>query len=266
MTQPTSNREKTERIVLPTIAFCIGLAVWVVLTHLKKADGQPLYNDYCLPHPNAVVTSLVEEFRSGRLVKDIISSLFCVSASFLISVLTGVPIGIALGRHHKLRLTFLPMVNFFRCLSPLAWIPFAIFWFGTGATGEMFLIFMSTFFPIVLATLAAVSTIPAVRFQVAKDYGLEGFQLLTNVTLPAILPQVITALRVTAGVAWVVVVAAEMAGVQNGLGFGIADARDGLRMDIVVCYMIIIGIIGVMLDRLLSQLTHLPNVRWGYEH
>lgn len=252
--------------MLPLIVFCVGFGIWALLTHLKKANGQPLYNDYCLPHPSAVLTSFMEELRTGRLFKDITASLYCVSCAFLLAVVTGVPFGIWLGQGPKMRIAFLPMINFFRCLSPLAWIPFAIFWFGTGDTGEIFLLFMASFFPLTLSTLAAVSTIPAVRFRVAKDYGLEGIQLLTNVTLPAILPQVITSLRVTSGIAWVVVVAAEMAGVQNGLGFGIADARDGLRMDIVVCYMIIIGIIGVLLDRLLAQLTHLPNVRWGYDH
>ena len=88
---------------------------------------------------------------------------------------------------------------------------------------------------------------------------------LTRVTLPAILPQVITGLRVTAGVAWVVIVAAEMVGCKDGLGYGVSDANNALRLDLVVLYMIFIGILGVSLDRLLAQLTRLPGVRWGYE-
>jgi NitT/TauT family transport system permease protein len=90
-------------------------------------------------------------------------------------------------------------------------------------------------------------------------------ELLTRVTLPAILPQVITALRVTAGLAWVVVVAAEMIAGQDGLGFAIWDARNGLRMDLLVVGMITIGLIGVAIDRLLMLLTRIPSVRWGYE-
>jgi NitT/TauT family transport system permease protein len=129
----------------------------------------------------------------------------------------------------------------------------------------IFLIFMASFFPTVLATAAAVASIPAVYFRVAEDYGFRGAELLTQVTLPAIAPQVITALRVTAGVAWLVVVAAEMIAGRDGLGFAIWDARNGLRMDLLVVGMIVIGVIGVVIDRLLVRLMKLPSVRWGYE-
>ncbi|HMI62625.1 MAG TPA: ABC transporter permease subunit, partial [Puia sp.] len=80
-----------------------------------------------------------------------------------------------------------------------------------------------------------------------------------------VLPQVITALRVSYGIAWVVIVAAEMVGCQDGLGYGIWEARNGLRLDSAVCYMIIIGLLGMGIDRLLAEFTKLPNVRWGYE-
>src|SRR5919112_763696 len=90
---------------------------------------------------------------------------------------------------------FLPVVNFFRSLSPLAWIPFAILWLGIGDPSAIFLIFMAAFFPIVLSTTAAVAGIPSVFFRVARDLGIRGPQLLTAVTLPAIAPQGITTLR-----------------------------------------------------------------------
>jgi NitT/TauT family transport system permease protein len=83
--------------------------------------------------------------------------------------------------------------------------------------------------------------------------------------LPAIAPQVITTLRVTAGLAWLVVVAAEMIAGRDGLGFAIWDARNGLRMDLLIAGMIVIGIIGVAIDRLLVRLMNIPSVRWGYE-
>lgn len=259
------NHWNTQRVVLPLLVSGAGLGIWLLLCSFKAHDGSPLIKDYCLPRPGEVFSCFGEEFRAGRLMKDILASLYCVTTASLMAVGTGVPFGLWLGQSVKARFAFQPAINFFRCLSPLAWIPFAIFWFGIGDAGEIFLIFMASFFPIVLATLAAVSTIPEVRFRVAHDFGIHGWEMLTRVTLPSILPQLITSLRVIAGIAWVVVVAAEMGGVQNGLGFGIEDARDGLRMDIVVCYMIIIGTIGVCLDRLLAQLTRMPSVRWGYE-
>ena len=88
---------------------------------------------------------------------------------------------------------------------------------------------------------------------------------LVRVTLPAVMPQVITALRVSAGVAWLVVVAAEMIAGRDGLGFAVMDSRNGLRTDLLVVAMIVIGMVGVAIDRVLVQLTKIPSVRWGYE-
>ena len=170
-----------------------------------------------------------------------------------------------MGQKLAARTAFLPMLNFFRNLSPLAWMPFAILWFGVGDSAAIFLIFLSAFFPVVLATMAAVANIPAVYFRVAESYGLRGAEKLFQVTIPAIMPQVITMLRVTAGLCWLVVVAAEMIAGRDGLGFAVMDSRNGLRMDFLVAEMIVIGLIGVVLDRVLERLSRIPSVRWGYE-
>lgn len=237
----------------------LAVAVWAALSLLRVFPGS------VFPSPLAVALGFGEELRSGRLLNDLVASLFRVTTGFALAVALGLPLGLWLGQGARARLALLPAVNFFRNLSPLAWIPFAILWFGIGDLPAIFLIFMASFFPIVLATVAAVASIPTVYFRVAQDYGFRGAELLTQVTLPAIAPQVITALRVTAGLAWVVVVAAEMIAGRDGLGFAIWDARNGLRMDLLVSGMIVIGVIGVLIDRLLVQLMRLPSVRWGYE-
>jgi NitT/TauT family transport system permease protein len=250
---------KTLRFGLPIIVLLSFLMIWYIIsiTHLFPA--------YALPSPGAVWKSFLEEISAGRLINDVIASLWRVAVGFVISAALGIPAGLWLGQHLRGRLAFLPMLNFFRFLSPLAWIPFAILWFHIGDKPAIFLIFMATFFPLALATMAAVSTIPSIYFRVARDYHYKGIELLTRVTFPAVLPQVITSLRVSYGIAWVVIVAAEMVGCQDGLGYGIWEARNGLRLDSAVCYMIIIGLLGMGIDRLLSQLTKMPNVRWGYE-
>jgi NitT/TauT family transport system permease protein len=217
------------------------------------------------PHPWDVARGVALELRSGRLVNDAIASLFRVSSGFLLAVALGVPAGLVLGHSARARDAFLPIVNFFRSLSPLAWIPFAILWLGIGDPPAIFLIFMAAFFPIVLSTTAAVANIPSVFFRVARDLGISGARLLGAVTLPAIAPQVITTLRVTAGLSWLVVVAAEMIAGRDGLGFAVWDARNGLRIDLLAAAMVVIGVIGAGLDRLLVQLTRIPSVRWGYE-
>jgi len=244
---------------LPLVVLLVALLIWTAVAALH------LFPTSVFPSPLDVAQGFVEEVRTGRMLDDVVASLFRVTTGFGLAAITGIPIGLWLGNHARARSAFLPLINFFRSLSPLAWIPFAILWFGIGDLPTVFLIFMASFFPLVLATVAAVANIPSVYFRVARDYGFNGGEMLTRVTLPAIAPQVITSLRVTAGLAWLVVVAAEMIAGRAGLGFAIWDARNGLRMDLLVCGMIVIGIIGIILDRILLQLTRIPSVRWGYE-
>ena len=235
------------------------VAVWAALASLG------VFPESLFPTPWAVARGLGAELANFRLVNDAIASLFRVSVGFVLAVSLGVPAGLLLGHSARAREAFLPLVNFFRSLSPLAWIPFAILWLGIGDAPAIFLIFMAAFFPVVLSTTAAVASIPSVYFRVARDVGIEGAALLREVTLPAIAPQVITALRVTAGLSWLVVVAAEMIAGRDGLGFAVWDARNGLRTDLLVAAMVVIGLIGVALDRLLVRLTRIPSVRWGYD-
>ena len=258
----TTSKRKDKRIfrfILPLLVLSVVLLLWIFISSIH------LFPAYALPSPLEVLKSFKEEVLTGRLMNDIIASLWRVAVGFVVSALLGIPFGLWLGQHLYARQAFVPMLNFFRFLSPLAWIPFAILWFHIGDKPAIFLIFMATFFPIALATISAVATIPSIYFRVAQDYNYKGIELLTKVTFPAVLPQVITALRVSYGISWVVIVAAEMVGCQDGLGYGIWEARNGLRLDAAVCYMIVIGVLGMGIDRLLHQLTKLPNVRWGYE-
>jgi NitT/TauT family transport system permease protein len=252
-------KSKVIQFFLPVIVLAGALLLWSVISYVD------FFPAYALPSPGAVFQSFQEELVAGRLLNDIIASLWRVAVGFVVSAVLGIPIGLWMGQHLYARQAFVPMLNFFRFLSPLAWIPFAILWFHIGDKPAIFLIFMATFFPLVLATMVAVASIPSIYFRVAQDYHYKGIELLTKVTFPAVLPQVITALRVSYGIAWVVIVAAEMVGCQDGLGYGIWEARNGLRLDSAVCYMIVIGLLGMGIDRLLAQLTKLPGVRWGYE-
>jgi NitT/TauT family transport system permease protein len=245
--------------LLPLFVLLIGLAIWFCLSRLG------VFPESAFPSPVAVARGFGIELRSGRLLDDLIASLFRVSCGFLLAVILGLPTGLWMGHHVRSRVALLPAINFFRSLSPLAWIPFAILWFGIGDLPAIFLIVMACFFPIVVATVSAVAAIPSIYFRVARDYSFSGAELLMKVTLPAIAPQVITSLRVTAGLAWLVVVAAEMIAGRDGLGFAIWDARNGLRMDLLVVGMIVIGVIGVIIDRILVRLMKISSVRWGYE-
>jgi NitT/TauT family transport system permease protein len=244
---------------LPLVVVAALIAIWT------SVWMSGVFHASALPAPMEVLRGFGEEIRNGRLITDLVTSLFRVTSGFLLAALTGIPIGLWMGQKAWARTAFLPIINFFRNLSPLAWIPFAILWFGVGDTSATFLIFLAVFFPLVLATMAAAANIPAIYARVAHDYGMSDSERLVRVTLPAIMPQVITALRVAAGVAWLVVVAAEMIAGRDGLGFAVMDSRNGLRTDLLVVAMIVIGLVGVAIDRVLVQLTKIPSVRWGYE-
>ncbi len=253
------NHSAIQAVGLPLLVIAILIILWT----LVWKSG--VYHASAFPAPLAVVAGFAEEIRTGRLLQDLITSLFRVACGFVLAVLTGIPVGLWMGQKAIARVAFLPVVNFFRNLSPLAWIPFAILWFGVGDASSIFLIFLSVFFPVVLATMAAVANIPAVYSRVAHDYGMSESERLFHVTLPAIMPQTITTLRVAAGVAWLVVVAAEMIAGRDGLGFAVMDSRNGLRTDLLVVAMIVIGLVGVAIDRVLVQVTKIPSIRWGYE-
>lgn len=252
-----SNTIKSVALQAAVVSALVG--IWGIVW----ASG--LFHESALPSPLAVLRAFGMELRTSRLPNDLVVSLFRVSCGFSIAVALGIPTGLWLGHGLVARKTLLPLINFFRNLSPLAWMPFAILWFGVGDAATIFLIFLAAYFPIALATMAAVGSIPAVHFRVARAYGLSGVEKLTKVTLPAIMPQVITTLRVTAGLAWLIVVAAEMVAGRDGLGFAVMDSRNGLRTDLLIVQMIAIGLIGVAMDRVLMRLTRIPSVQWGYQ-
>ena len=247
------------RLLLPLLTGLVIFATWWITSAL---DVFPIGT---VPRPGDVATALVDEFSSGRMFGDIIASLYRVAWGYITGVIAAVPLGLVVGRSVPVKSALMPWINFFRNLSPIAWIPFAIVWFGIGDPPAIFIIFMATFFQIVLATAAAVASVPKVYYRVAEDLALTNSEVLFKITLPAIMPQLVTAFRVAIGVAWMVVVAAEMMGVGSGLGFLINDARYALRMDLVVVGMIVIGIIGIVLDLVFARLAKIPAVRWGFE-
>jgi NitT/TauT family transport system permease protein len=156
-----------------------------------------------------------------------------------------------------------PVIQFLRPISPLAWIPLAMLWFGIGDPPAIFLIFLSSFFPLVVSTIIAVQTINPIYLQVAANFNFSRWETITKVIVPAIVPAVTTALRLTITIAWLVVVAAEMIAVQSGLGYLILDARNALRMDFVMDAMIVIGVIGLLLDELMKRLGSIESTQWG---
>ncbi|HLK53125.1 MAG TPA: ABC transporter permease subunit, partial [Candidatus Angelobacter sp.] len=158
-----------------------------------------------------------------------------------------------------------PLIQIFRPISPLAWIPISILWFGVGDIAAIFLIFLASFLPLTVTAMNAVGGIAPVHIRTGQNFGLNRPQLVYRVLYPAVAPQLIIGLRITLGIAWLVVVAAEMIAVNSGLGFLIVDARNaGNRYDLVVAGMVMIGAIGLLLDIGMRSLEKIKSLRWGY--
>jgi NitT/TauT family transport system permease protein len=218
-----------------------------------------------LPTPWAVVLAIVELAVKGLLLKYVVASLFRVTWGYVLAVLVAIPFGLMLGWYRRAALAFNPFLQIFRPISPLAWIPISILWFGVGDMAAVYLIFLASFLPLAVAAMNAVSTIPTVNINAGRNFGLSRTQLVLQVIYPAVLPQLIVALRITLGIAWLVVVAAEMIAVNSGLGFLIIDARNaGNRYDLVVAGMVMIGLIGLILDTGMRSLEKMKSLRWGY--
>src|SRR6202012_2627143 len=184
---------------------------------------------------------------------------------FLLGVVLAVPLGLVIGWNRRLEMAFNPLVQILRPISPLAWIPLAIFWFGVGALSAIFLIFLGCFFPLLLTSINAVRGIPAVYLNAGRNFGLSPAAVAARVLFPAVIPKLIVGMRITLGVGWLVVVAAEMIAVNSGLGFLIVDARNaGNRYDLVVSAMIVIGLIGLLLDVGMRSLERVNSFRWGF--
>lgn len=210
-----------------------------------------------------MLNSMVELLLNGSLLKHTVASLFRVTAGFYLATLLGIPLGIILGRNKIVTLFLNPIISFLRPISPLAWIPLAMLWFGIGDKPAVFLIFLSSFLPITVATTIAVRSINPTYFHVATNFNFSRYEVISKIIIPAITPSVVTALRLSMTIAWIVVVAAEMIAVQSGLGYLILDSRNGLRMDYVMDGMIIIGAIGLLLDFIMHRLAAMCSAYSG---
>lgn len=241
---------------LPVAVVLVFLGVWQAAVSLS---GTPVF-----PGPLEVARGLRQLVSHGLLVRYVVASLFRVSVGFMLALAVGIPLGLVMGWFTRAYLALNPLIQILRPISPIAWIPIAILWFGIADAGPIFLIFLASVFPICTAATAAVRTIPTVYIRAARNFGVGGLALFRRVILPAALPQIVTGIRLALGVAWLVVVAAEMFGTTSGLGYLIIDARNaGRRYDLVVAGMVLIGVIGLLLDLAVRRLERLDEVRWG---
>ena len=249
--------KKWEKFFWPLLASVLFLALWhysVAWTATK-----------IFPSPQNVGKGIAELFRKQVLWRDIIDSLRRVAIGFGAAAIAGIPLGLTLGWYPSANRVVNPVLQILRPISPIAWIPVAIILLGVGDHAATSLIFLGAFFPIVVACVDGVSNVPSVFRLAGRNFGLSPARMLTQVVFPAALPKIIVGLRIALGIAWLVVVAAEMVAVDSGLGYLVIDSRNsGKRYDLVVAAMLMIGLIGLILDTAFRRLEKIKSVRWGF--
>ena len=256
-TSGSSAADRLKKIIPPLLVIAAVIAVWWVV--VARAES-PIF-----PTPWAVVTGAYELAQDGSLWDHISSSLFRVGVGFGLAMLVAIPLGLWMGWVGGAYRTLNPIFQMLRPISPIAWIPLAILWFGMDDISPIFLIFISSVFPMIVQTTSGVHTIERRYLRAAANFGVSRSVLFRQVVIPAVLPEIIVGMRIGIGVAWLVVVAAEMIALRSGLGYLIMDSRNaGNRYDLVIASMIIIGIIGLLLDGITRLLERLKTVKWRY--
>jgi NitT/TauT family transport system permease protein len=249
-------RRRLESLWLPVAAAALLVALWEAAV---RASGTTVF-----PSPAAVVRGLGELAHKGLLLAYVRDSLLRVAVGYGAALLIGIPFGAMLGWHATAARAINPLIQFLRPISPLAWIPVAIVLFGVNDIAAVFLIFLASIFPVVVSTMNGVRSVPAIYRQAGRNFGLSPLALILRVVYPAALPEILTGVRIALGVAWIVVVAAEMIAVNSGLGYLVIDSRNaGKRYDLVVAAMLLIGAIGLALNLVVESLSRLRFLRWA---
>jgi taurine transport system permease protein len=248
---PTAVRQS--RFTLPrslklsAATLLVLLAVWWAVTALQLIS--PLF----LPAPQQVLHQLVviaspQGFMDATLWQHLAASLGRILVALLAAVVIGVPVGIAMGLSDTVRGLLDPLIEIYRPVPPLAYLPLMVIWFGIGETSKILLIYLAIFAPVTLSTVAGVRSVAQVRIRAAQALGANRWQLLRFVVLPSALPEILTGIRIGLGVGWSTLVAAELIAATRGLGFMVQSAGEFLATDVVIAGISVIAIIAFGLE------------------
>ncbi|MCX7307009.1 MAG: ABC transporter permease [Afipia sp.] len=231
-------------------SFALLVAV-IVVWELVAGTIYPKYNPVSVnifPPPTAVVKIFWEMLRSGELITHALASISRVAVGFTIATVIAIPLGLSMGAWPLWGEQMRVVVEVLRPIPPFAWIPFGLLWFGVGPEQTVFVIVISSVFPILMNTVAGVEQVEPVLKRSALSLGANKFRLFVNVVLPRALPQIIVGLRIGLGFAWMVLVASELIGSTAGLGYLILDSRNLGLPSLAFMGMFVIGVIGYLLD------------------
>ena len=237
----------SRQITLSLATLTVILAVWWTVAALQLIS--PLF----LPPPDQVLQKLItiagpQGFMDATLWQHLAASLTRIALALLAAVAFGIPVGIAMGLSPTLRGILDPIIELYRPVPPLAYLPLMVIWFGIGETTKILLIYLAIFAPVAMSALAGVKSAQQVRIRAARSLGASRAQVLWLVILPGALPEILTGLRIGLGVGWSTLVAAELIAATRGLGFMVQSAGEFLATDVVLAGIAVIAIIAFILE------------------
>jgi taurine transport system permease protein len=249
---PASARGRVRRpaaggtMLLSAATIAALLLAWTIVTGAGWIA--PLF----LPSPRAILVALRQAwdgaFDGNPLPLQAGASLMRVLSAFVLAALVGIPAGLAMGVSRRAQAVLDPVIEFYRPLPPLAYLPLMVIWFGIGETSKIMLIFLACFAPVALATRSGVLSASTDQVNAALSMGATRWQVLLHVVLPAATPEILVGLRIGMGVGWTTLVAAEMVAANAGLGQMVLNASNFLRTDVVVMGILVIGLFAVLFE------------------
>lgn len=234
---------KTVRgFVLPVVI----LVVWIIATTFGSIPSS------ILPNVRQVKDGFLEMVKSGQLQGDLWISLGRVVKGFLASAVVGVSLGSVMGMSKRAREYLLPTITVIRQIPMVAWIPLIILWAGIGENSKVIIIMIAAVFPILINTLSGIAETPEGFLEVSHLYKLNKWQTFTKVYLPHALSQILVGLKLGLGVSWMAVVASELIAASSGIGYRMNEARSIMKSNKVIVCMIVIGIVGILMDKIIT--------------
>ncbi len=239
-------------ILISVCSISIFLIIWYVCTAVLE-----LVPSKTLPSPVRVFLSFIDKFTNpnpdgATLIAHTLSSLRITLSGYLMGIVVGVPLGIAMSWYRKVDMYVRPIFDLLKPIPGVAWVPLMIIMLGIGFVSKATVIFMSAVVPVLLNSYSGIKQTRDVHIWVARTFGASDWQMLTKIAIPTSLPYIMTGVRVALGAAWTTIVAAELIASTQGLGFMIQQSRGIYRPDIIIVGMFTIGIIGAILTALLK--------------
>ncbi len=253
------DKERISEFIISVLSVLAILLAWTVIAGLK------IFPEYFIPTPASVFQAFkdiaLNGYRGGTLLDHLGDSLFRVISGFLLACIVAIPLGMFMGYSRKVKAVFDPLVEFYRPLPPLAYYTILVIWLGIGNASKITLLFMAAFPPLSINAMAAVASVPMERVHVARSLGAGKWKTLVHVIFPSCLPGIFTGMRVSIGFTYTTLVSSEIVAARSGIGWMVLDAGKFLRGDVMFMGIIVMGITGIILDRII-RIAELMIVPW----